>query len=128
MPFGLSWVLVVPALWILNAIIMVHTIVFAWIQRKGPAPVRARQFGTNVGQLAVVLIALPLVTYITSLPYLHPFFGGWVTDVLDAVILPSIGMCIFAWGRHLKSTYGEPASLAAADEDTLEPPIEVEST
>ncbi|KAH7102591.1 hypothetical protein BKA62DRAFT_699179 [Auriculariales sp. MPI-PUGE-AT-0066] len=107
MPFGLSWLLVVPTLWLINVVLIAHTIGYSWLARHGPVPTRAYELGANAQELSILLVLLPLITYLISLPYLHPFHLGWWTDVLVAVILPVIGASLFAWGSIIKWRYGD---------------------
>ena len=60
---------------------------------------------------------LPLETYLLSLPWLHPFWGGWVTDLLVAAVLPLIGVFVFGWGLFIKSHFGIRPDGSEVDED-----------
>jgi hypothetical protein len=65
------------------------------------------------------MLALPVGTYLISLPIFYPFYGGIITDLKVVVFLPLIGLGVCVWGTVLKNSAEvvaedvEPASTAS---------------
>ncbi|KAH7102587.1 hypothetical protein BKA62DRAFT_829163 [Auriculariales sp. MPI-PUGE-AT-0066] len=103
------WLITVPTLWVLNTLLIVriHVFVVKSIRNPDAAPVLAQQLGASALTLGGITGAIPLGTYLLSLPLLHDWCDGWPVDVLVLLVLPLLGLAIAAWGVMLKLRFRE---------------------